>query len=105
MECQLRTLRKCLKPSAIRKTLTELPKDLDETYDRILNKIPEEYIPEARCALQLLAVSFRPLTIDEVAEAVAIDCENEVFDSCNRLLDKNSILTICSSLVTLSGYS
>jgi hypothetical protein len=103
VECQLETLRKCLSALAIRKTLSTLPKTLDETYDRILCNIPEEYHKEAGSVLQLLAVSFRPLTLEEVAEAIAIDSETEVFRVENRLQDPEDVLGICSSLVTLSG--
>lgn len=85
MECQLNALRKCITPSAIRKALSHLPKTLDETYDRILKNIPLEYQREASCVLHLLIVSRRPLTLEEVAEAVIVDCENEVFDPENRL--------------------
>lgn len=104
VECQLETLRKCITVAAIEKALTGLPKTLDDTYNRILDSIPEEYQKEAFCVMQLLTVSYHPLTIAEVAEAVAIDCENEEFDPENRLPDQTDILEICSSLVTLSGY-
>jgi hypothetical protein len=104
VDCQLDTLRKCITISAVERALTELPNTLDETYNRILNNIPEEYHKEARRVMQLLAISYRPLTIDEVAEAIAVDCENEVFDPEKRLPDQMDILEICSSLVTLSGY-
>jgi hypothetical protein len=54
----------------------------------------------------MLAVSYRPLTLDEVAEALSIDFENETF---NReeigILDKYDVLKMCSSLVTLSKRS
>ena len=89
--------------NAIRKVLLALPKTLDETYDRILNNIPEEYCREAQCVLQLLCVAFRSLTLDEIGEAVAIDSENQTFDTENRLRDKHDILDICSSLVILHG--
>lgn len=104
MECQLDSLRKCLTPPAVKRALCQLPKTLDETYNRILNSIPEEYQREARCVLHLLVVSYRPLTLGEVAEAVAVDCENEIFDPADRLRNQHDILEICSSLVMLSRY-
>src|SRR5277367_6731115 len=75
VECQLESLRKCLTPTAIRKTLSQLPETLDETYNRILKSIPGEYQREALCVLHLLFISRRPLTLDHVAEAVAVDYE------------------------------
>jgi hypothetical protein len=51
----------------------------------------------------MLAVSYRPLTIDEVAEALSIDYENETMDpEGSGLMNKYDILKMCSSLVTLS---
>jgi hypothetical protein len=50
--------------------------------------------------MQILAVSSRPLTLEEVAEAVAVDYENEKFDpAIHRLRDKSYVLKICPSLV------
>jgi hypothetical protein len=97
--CQLDTLRKCVKPSAIKQALRELPKTLDETYDRILNGIPDEFRQDAQGVMRLLAFSARPLSLQEVAEAVAVDVDNECFDPENRLPDPFVVLEICSSLV------
>jgi hypothetical protein len=76
---------------------------LDETYGRIISNIPEQYYPEARRVMQILAVAHWPLTIEEIAEAIGVDCENESFDPENRLRDPLDILEICSSLISLSG--
>jgi len=103
VECQLETLRKCFTVPSIRNALRELPTTLDDTYNRILNNIPEQYRREAYCILQLLAVSLHRVSVAEVAEAIAIDCENEIFDPENRLRDEEVVFEICSSLVTLSG--
>ena len=104
MVCQLDTLRTCLKRTALLKALNQLPKTLDETYDRILLRIPEDYHHDAQIVLTLLAFSHRPITLAEVAEAVAIDLEQKSFDIRNRLPDPCSVLKICSSLVTLSPF-
>jgi len=86
----------------VRRALCTLPRTLDDTYDRILTNIPPEYRREAHYALQMLTVSIRPLTLSEVAEAVAVDCENEKFDPEDRLREPEALLEICSSLLTLS---
>lgn len=104
VELQLDALKKCLTIPLLKKTLGELPDDLDKTYDRILLSIPKHFFREAYCALQFLAVACRPLTINEVAEAIAVDCEAEKFDPEDRLPEADDIIEICSSLVTLSGY-
>ena len=88
-------------PSAVRRTLSTLPKTMDDTYLRILRGIPDEYKKEVRCVLHLLVVSFRPLTLSEVAEALAVDYEAKTFDTENRLRDPCDILEMCSSLFSL----
>jgi len=105
VECQLDSLRKCLTRSSIRGALHQLPKNLDETYNRTLNNIPKEYQREAHYVLSLLVISYRLLTLKEVAEVVAVDCKNEIFDPEGKLRDPCDILEICSSLISLSGYS
>jgi hypothetical protein len=104
VECQLKTLRDQRTVKAVKIALCQLPESLDETYDRILNNIPKAYREQAHCVLQLLTVSSRALTIDELAEAVTVDCTKEQVDPELRLRDPYEILEICSSLVELSGY-
>ena len=66
--CQLDTLRTCLKRSALLKALKGLPKTLDETYERILLQISEEYRHDAQIVFTLLAFSPRPISLGEAAE-------------------------------------
>ncbi|KAI9770356.1 MAG: hypothetical protein M1839_003233 [Geoglossum umbratile] len=100
--CQLVVLRNCLRLPALRQRLKELPETLDKTYDQILLCIPENCHHEAHTVLQWLAYSRRPMSLAEVAEAITVDRDNQFFDTENRMFDVFSILSICSSLVTLS---
>jgi len=86
----------------VRKALSELPKTLDETYQRIIANIPEEYYQEALRVMQIMVVAFRPLTLEAVAEAMVIDDRKEIFDPECRMRDPMDILEICSSLVSVS---
>lgn len=87
----------------MRKTLRNLPKTLDDTYDRILASIPDETWEIARTALMLLTHSIRPLTFPELAEAMIVDYEGQVFDpEEQRLTSPRYVLEICSSLVSVS---
>jgi ankyrin repeat domain-containing protein 50 len=83
--------------------LEQLPKDLDETYDRILQSIMEEDAGEAFAALQWLAYSERPLYVDELAEAVVLGPDKCSLNNRDRLLDPYEVLDICSSLVVLGN--
>jgi ankyrin repeat protein len=87
----------------LRKSLATLPRTLDQTYDRILSTISEEYSEYAMRILQWLTFSARPLTVAEVAEVVAIDVARDpAFDRDEALEDPLEALNICSSLVTIT---
>ena len=87
----------------LQKALATLPPSLDETYDRILSSINEEYSQYAIRILRWLTFSARPLLLDEVAEVVAIDIEREpAFDRDEVLEDPLEALNICSSLITVN---
>jgi hypothetical protein len=101
--CQLDTLGKCCNRAMLRKSLATLPRTLDQTYDRILTGIGEEYAEYAMRILQWLTFSARPLSVEEVAEVVAIDVTRDpAFDRDEVLEDPLEVLDICSSLVTIT---
>ena len=100
--CQLDSLRKCLRPAAVRKTLSTLPSTLDETYERILLNIDGQYEKEAQVALTWLVASQQVLTVEELAEAVSIETDSEaLFDPSYRLFEPNTICNVLSGLVSL----
>ncbi|KAH0545421.1 hypothetical protein FGG08_000562 [Glutinoglossum americanum] len=101
--CQLDSLRRCRHINGLREALKTLPKTLDATYDRILVSVGEEDYQAAIGILQWLACSNRPLLLEEVAEAIAIDFSDPPrFDLGRRLREPREVLEICSSLVTVS---
>ncbi|MCJ1352895.1 MAG: hypothetical protein MMC33_002879 [Icmadophila ericetorum] len=87
--------------ASLRKTLRNLPKTLDSTYERILASIDPEYHNEACRALLWLAFARRTLTLEEVAEDAVFDPDT-VFDCEQRFPDPNYILEVLGSLVTVS---
>jgi hypothetical protein len=87
----------------LRKSLASLPRTLDQTYDRILTAISEEYAEYAMRILQWLTFSARPLSVEEIAEVVAINVARDpAFDRDEVLEDPLEVLDICSSLVTVT---
>ena len=60
-------------PSSIRKSLNELPITLDDTYERILQGIPNEKFQHARRLFQCIVAAIRPLRVEELAEIFAIE--------------------------------
>ena len=104
MVCQLDSLRKCIKLDALRKALNTLPKTLDDTYERILSKIDEEYEEDVLKIFQWLCFSARPMRVDEMVEVLAIvDSTSGLrFRPEQRLRDPHDILKICSTLVSIT---
>ena len=87
----------------LRKSLVTLPPTLDQTYDRILSAISKEDAEYAMRILQWLTFSARPLSVEEIAEVVAIDVARDpAFDRDEVLEDPLEALNICSSLVTIT---
>ncbi|KAJ4300817.1 hypothetical protein N0V90_002905 [Kalmusia sp. IMI 367209] len=86
-----------------RYSLATLPQTLDQTYDRILSAISEEDSKYAIRILQWLTFSARPLTVEEIAEVVAIDVTRDpAFNRDEVLEDPLEALNICSSLITIT---
>ena len=102
VKCQLDALGRCLSLSSLRKAFRSLPKDLDDTYARILQSIEtDEQSKLVTKILQWLAYSRRSLSLAEISEALTVDPEDDhQFDVERRLEDPQDLLRICSSLVT-----
>jgi ankyrin repeat protein len=87
----------------LRKALATLPATLDQTYERILCAISEEASEYALRILRWLTFSMRTLSLNEIAEVVAIDITRDpAFDRDEVLEDPLDALGICSSLVTIA---
>ncbi|KAI9763545.1 MAG: hypothetical protein M1840_000453 [Geoglossum simile] len=103
-ECQLDAVGKCPDRRSLRKVLEHPPGKLVEIYDRTLCAIPEECSRYALTIFQWLAFSARTLKIDEIIDAIAVDCNsNPRFHPGDRFPDPQDILAICSGLVTFVG--
>ncbi|KAI9434710.1 hypothetical protein H4582DRAFT_1855810 [Lactarius indigo] len=102
--CQLEILRHCF-PSSVLNILDELPKSLDETYERILREISRANIDHAYRLLQCLTVAVRPLRVEELAKVLSIDFNARGGPKLNadwRWEDnEEAVLSACSSLVTV----
>ncbi|CAI7621157.1 unnamed protein product, partial [Penicillium viridicatum] len=102
VECQLLALKRARIRNELDKCLRSLPRDLDETYERMLCSIDEEYIEEARLILTLLCVSNRPLTVKELVGALAIDLSKSRLDCEGRSFSQDDPIDICLGLVEIT---
>jgi ankyrin repeat protein len=102
--CQLETLARCLSPKDIKTALKSLPRDLNETYCRMLKNIPPEYRHGAIRLLQFLVHTKRPLKVLEITEVIAtqVDQEPRGFDVDGRLCQARDVLRYCPSLVIIA---
>jgi ankyrin repeat protein len=105
--CQLEMLRHCLAPS-LRHQLNQLPKSLDETYERVLKEIESTgQGRHARRLLHCLAVAMRPLGVEELAEVLAFELDTAEADIPRfhpewRWEDQEqAVLSACSSLIVI----
>jgi len=90
-----------LTPRAIFKALQSLPKDLDETYERILTKIPDINSEAALSAIRWISFATRPLFVEELVEVCAIHFDADAeFDPIERF-DPRSILDLLPGLVSI----
>ena len=104
MYCQIVYLRGCL-PGRIRHALAELPKTLDNTYERTLRDINEANWEFAHRIFQCVAVASRPLCVEELADFLAFDFKAgpiPQFHENWRLEDPvHTVLSTCSSLLAI----
>ncbi|KAL6358357.1 hypothetical protein LRP88_08542 [Fusarium phalaenopsidis] len=105
--CQLDSLAECLSPNAIETALESLPRDLNETYYRMLQNIPPTYKSGAIRLLQFLVYAKRPLKLSEAVEVIAtqIDREPRRFHVGNRLFSGTDVLRYCPSLVLIADVT
>jgi hypothetical protein len=81
-----------------------LPKDLDKTYERMLDNIENESAAGARDArrvLTLLCFAPRPLTVPELLHGIAVDLEEPSNLNRQRLLagGADDLMEICPGLI------
>jgi hypothetical protein len=111
VECQLITLKGLKSKSRkkdVERALNQLPKDLDETCNRMLQQIHESLHSNEACSvLKWLAFSKRDLKLNEVAEAAIFEPDPEhghvSFDPGDRFGSPLEIRAILSGLVTVPG--
>src|SRR6266852_4825820 len=102
--CQIYNVVRCYSDD-IQAVLDDLPKDLDETYDRILRDIDNQKRKYAQRLFQCLLVSIRPLPVEELAAFLSVQLDATAptsFKNRSRPLDaKGLVLSTCSSLINI----
>ncbi|KAF2737537.1 hypothetical protein EJ04DRAFT_460944, partial [Polyplosphaeria fusca] len=86
---------------AIREALTDLPKGLSETFARILRKSGSSDPILQEKTLQLVLAACRPLTTDELREALSVTPGDTNWDPSRILNDVCSALACCGCLLNV----
>ena len=100
MQCQIDALVVQRTPLAIKAALEAVPSTLEQTYCKILRRIPDEDRDLAKKAFLWMAFSVRALHFEELCEAVILDEASGNVDEDSRLLQPEDLLQVCSSLVS-----
>jgi hypothetical protein len=102
-QCQLDVLSKLRdrRGVTVEKALERLPTDLHVTYQRLLAAIPDDDRALVLRMLNFVALSARPVTLDEVAEYAIVEEGMVKVASENRFADCNDVLFLCGNLVSV----
>ncbi|KAL5119269.1 hypothetical protein ACEQ8H_002756 [Pleosporales sp. CAS-2024a] len=98
---QIQSLCNMKTDEAMREALKNLPKDLSETFQRILEESGSEYQSLQAKILRLVMAAQRPLTTDELREALSVNPGDATWDPAKILNDVHSALACCGCLLTL----
>jgi hypothetical protein len=88
--------------NSLRHTLESLPATLDETYNRILNKVNKHSRPLVQNILQCVCFFERPISVEETRHIYCIGNRRKPpFDSEDALFDQKDVIDLCSGLLCI----
>ena len=106
VKCQVDAIRPLRRAKTIREALKNLPKSLDETYERILLHLieqnPEEELTLIKRILAFVAFGRQPMSLAELAQAVVIEPYSECLDEDAAFHNPNDLLLLCQPLISAS---
>lgn len=85
----------------VRQALEDLPRDLSETFARILARPEAAGSPYQKRILELVTVAQTPLQIEQLREALSVIPGNTHWNPANLLNDVYSVLAYCGSLLII----
>ncbi|KAH7905753.1 ankyrin repeat-containing domain protein [Hygrophoropsis aurantiaca] len=101
---RLEELQHCRTYHELQEALRNLPKDLYTMYYRMVSKLRSTDQPRVLRILQWLAFSRRHLSLEEVAEVVAVDMSGKKahFDANHRFFNIQDVLLVCGGFISYS---
>ncbi|KAL9629213.1 MAG: hypothetical protein Q9164_006976 [Protoblastenia rupestris] len=100
VKLQFRTLREQNSDNQILTALNHLPRDLPETFERILSQNTETGDKDIGSRIfRWIAVAKRPLTLEELREAISITPLQETWDAQSLINNMNKAVAYCKNLI------
>ncbi|KAJ5106165.1 NACHT nucleoside triphosphatase [Penicillium angulare] len=94
--CDMRT------DGEIREALDDLPRDLSETFARILKRSDKHgKYPYQKWILELITVAQRQLTLEEMREALSVAPGEKEWNLSRKINDIHGTLALCGSLIII----
>lgn len=84
---------------AIREALADLPRGLSETFRRVLLKSDNLNHNHQRAILELMLVACRPLTLEEIREALSVNPGETTWNESHLINDVQKVLGCCGCLI------
>ncbi|KAI1383862.1 ankyrin [Hypoxylon trugodes] len=100
--CQLDHLQDCTSDKECRDALKKLPPTLNDTYLRILGRIPPNKMKIVELALNFIAFTWPRLSIQRLREILSIP-ENGRFLETSGIIRESAIQRLCSSFIRKSN--
>jgi hypothetical protein len=86
--------------AVITKALQNLPRDLEETFDRLLQRVlGDERRELVKRMFNWIICAQRPLHMDELREAIAFTVDDEFWDATKIPNDLKRLVRVCGNLV------
>ena len=94
----------------LERLINTLPRSAADAYEKMLGRIDEEHVQEARCLMHLVVAAVKPLTLSEMNVALAISDNLEYGEPCQSRDDlelqseeafREKIRTLCGLFVTI----
>ena len=98
---QMETLCAAKTDQEVRQALSDLPRDLPDTFLRILRRTGKQGKHYQMRTFQIIIAARRPLTTEELREALSVVPGDDVWSPARFLHDVYSALACCGSLITV----
>lgn len=99
--CQLDHLEQCDSDQQCRDALKSLPPTLDETYERILDRVPKSKQRLTDLALNCIAYASPKLNLHQLREILSVPAPS-ILMSAGAIIREESITRYCSSMIRKS---